>query len=167
MRRSTLTACVLLAAASAACKKDEPAAAPAPAEQPMAVESVAAPAPTPEPQQVAPPVRQAPVPAPPVATVRDVPYVSTDTGTIAPGMTESDVTALWGRPVAVSRTGNMTYLYFPNSCELSCGTLDVVFFENGRVVDAVLRWPGHGYSGQSSSPPGTTPAPTLPSQPTQ
>jgi hypothetical protein len=59
----------------------------------------------------------------------------------------------------------MTYLYFPNGCERSCGTMDVVFLENDRVVDAVLRWPGHGYSGQSSSPPGTTPAATPPTQP--
>lgn len=164
MRRSTWTACVLLAAVTAACKKDQPAAEPAAqasAEQPMAAESVAPPITAPA---VATPARTMPAPPRQVAMVRDVPHVSTDTGTIAPGMAESDVTRLWGAPVAVSRTGNMTYLYFPNGCELSCGTLDVVFFESGQVVDAILRWPGHGYSGQSSSPAGTTPAATLPGQ---
>jgi hypothetical protein len=51
----------------------------------------------------------------------------------------------------------MTYLYFRNGCEYSCGTEDVVFLQNGQVVDAVLRWPGHRYSGQSSSPAATQP----------
>jgi hypothetical protein len=51
----------------------------------------------------------------------------------------------------------MTYLYYRNGCEYTCGTADVVFLQNGHVVDAVLRWPGHGYSGQSSSPVATPP----------
>ncbi len=169
MRRSTWTACVLLAAVTAACKKDEPAAEPAAqasAEQPMAAESLAPPVSAPA---VTTPAQTMPAPsgrpAQQAAPVRDVPYASTDTGTIAPGMSQNDVTRLWGAPVAVSRTGTMTYLYFPNGCELSCGTLDVVFLESDQVVDAILRWPGHGYSGQSSSPPGTTPVATLPGQP--
>jgi hypothetical protein len=88
---------------------------------------------------------------------RDVPYDSPDTGTVAPGMAEKDVYSLWGAPIAVRRQGEMTFLYFRNGCEYSCGTEDVVFLKNGRVVDAVLRWPGHGYSGQSSSPASTPP----------
>ncbi|HXF95902.1 MAG TPA: hypothetical protein VNI61_07340 [Gemmatimonadales bacterium] len=92
--------------------------------------------------------------------LRDEPYVSDDTGTIAPGMTERDVYSLWGPPVGVRRAGEWTYLYFRNGCEYSCGTYDVVFLQNGLVVDAILRWPGHGYSGQSSSPPGVVPLPT-------
>src|SRR3989442_3244245 len=51
----------------------------------------------------------------------------------------------------------MTYLYYRNGCEFTCGTEDVVFLQNGKVVDAVLRWPGHRYSGQSSSPAATQP----------
>ena len=88
---------------------------------------------------------------------RDVPYDSPDTGTIAPGMAEKDIYSLWGAPIAVRRQGEMTFLYFRNGCEYSCGTEDVVFLKNGQVVDAVLRWPGHGYSGQSSSPASTPP----------
>jgi hypothetical protein len=92
---------------------------------------------------------------------RDVPYDSPDTGTIAPGMSERDVYSLWGAPVAVRRQGEFSYLFFRNGCEYTCGTEDVVTLQNGQVVDAVLRWPGHGYSGQSSSPPGTVPVPNL------
>jgi hypothetical protein len=88
---------------------------------------------------------------------RDLPYDSPDTGTIAPGMAEKDIYSLWGAPIAVRRQGDMTFLYFRNGCEYSCGTEDVVFLKNGQVVDAVLRWPGHGYSGQSSSPASTPP----------
>ena len=91
---------------------------------------------------------------------RDDPFVSDDTGTIDPGMGEADVYALWGAPVGVRRAGEWTYLYFRNGCEWSCGTYDLVFLQNGRVVDAVLRWHGHNFSGQSTSPPGVVPLPT-------
>ena len=166
MRRSTLLMCALLTIATSGCKqineqvqkvKDKIAAArqrtkpaqPAPAApQPAApAQDVAA---TPPPKRA----RQAPeVPLP----ARDVPYESPDTGTIAPGMAERDVYSLWGPPIAVRRQGDMTYLYYRNGCEYTCGTADVVFLQNGQVVDAVLRWPGHGYSGQSSSPVATPP----------
>jgi hypothetical protein len=72
-------------------------------------------------------------------------------------MAERDVYSLWGAPVAVRHLGEFTYLYFPNGCEYSCGHLDVVTLQNGRVIDAILRWPGHGYGGQSTSPSGETP----------
>lgn len=171
MRRSALAACLLLATVSGACKKEQqldeqaaPATMDTAAPDTMAVATPAettgaAVTPATTPRRTAPPP---PLPA----AVRDVPYVSDDTGTIAPGMTEADVVAMWGQPVAVRHMGAMTYLYFPNGCEQSCGTLDVVFLENGQVVDAVLRWPGHAYSGQSSSPPGTQPVATVPQQPT-
>jgi hypothetical protein len=100
-------------------------------------------------QTPAPPPQAPGLPHPP----RDVPYISADTGTIAPGMTEREVYSMWGGPIAVRRSGEYTYLYFRNSCEHSCGKQDLVILQNGKVVDAVLRWPGHGYSGQSSSPP--------------
>ncbi|HEX4602280.1 MAG TPA: hypothetical protein VH116_12865 [Gemmatimonadales bacterium] len=89
--------------------------------------------------------------------LRDRPYDSPDTGTIAPGMNEKDIYSRWGPPIAVRHQGEMTFLYFRNGCEYSCGTEDVVFLDKGQVVDAVLRWPGHGYSGQSSSPAATQP----------
>ena len=88
---------------------------------------------------------------------QDEPYNSPDTGTIAPGMTQNDVVSLWGSPSAVRHAGSFTYLHYPNGCEYSCGTDDIVILQDDQVVDAVLRWAGHGYSGQSSSPPGATP----------
>jgi hypothetical protein len=126
---------------------------------------------TKKPATPAPPAGVTPPPVtPPPATqptarvtpvLRDEPYNSPDTGTIAPGMGENDVVALWGPPSAVRRAGSFTYLYYPNGCERSCGTNDVVILQDGQVVDAILRWAGHGYSGQSSSPPGRIPTPTL------
>jgi hypothetical protein len=170
--------CALLAIATSGCKqvgerftqlKDAVAAKVAarrqPAARPGGPAGPAAPAtpPSPTPPGVsappAPPAPSAPA-APPAAharPLRDVPFDSPDTGTIAPGMSERDVYALWGPPIAVRRQGDMTYLYFRNGCEYSCGTEDVVFLQNGQVVDAVLRWPGHRYSGQSSSPAATQP----------
>src|SRR5439155_19341797 len=58
---------------------------------------------------------------------------------------------------AVRHQGDMTFLYYPNGCEYTCGTADVVFLQNGQVVDAVLRWPGHGYSGHAAPPAATPP----------
>ena len=72
-------------------------------------------------------------------------------------MAEREIYSLWGPPIAVRRQGEFTYLYYRNGCEYTCGTEDVVFLQNGKVVDAVLRWPGHEYSGQSSSPAATPP----------
>jgi hypothetical protein len=90
---------------------------------------------------------------------RDVPYVSEDTGTVSPGMSERDVYLIWGSPAAVRRAGEYTYLFFRNGCEYTCGTMDVVTLQNGQVVDAIVRWDGHRYSGESSSPPGRVPFP--------
>src|SRR5512145_1483878 len=88
---------------------------------------------------------------------RDVPYISDDTGTVNPGMSERDVYLIWAAPAAVRRVGEYTYLFFRNGCEYTCGTMDVVTLQNGRVVDAIVRWDGHRYSGESSSPPGRVP----------
>jgi len=88
---------------------------------------------------------------------RDVPYISEDTGTVNPGMTEREVYEIWAAPAAVRRVGEYTYLFFRNGCEYTCGTMDVVTLQNGRVVDAIVRWDGHRYSGESSSPPGRVP----------
>jgi hypothetical protein len=94
--------------------------------------------------------------------MQDEPYNSADTGTIAPGMSQQDVVALWGPAFGIRHAGAFTYLHYPNGCERTCGTDDVVILQNDQVVDVILRWHGHGYSGQSSSPPGKTPEPTLP-----
>jgi hypothetical protein len=94
------------------------------------------------------------------AFARDVPYVSDDTGTVNPGMSEREVYEMWAAPAAVRRVGEYTYLFFRNGCEYTCGTMDVVTLQTGRVVDAIVRWDGHRYSGESSSPPGRVPVPT-------
>lgn len=98
-----------------------------------------------------PPARQA-VAQPAART--DQPWTPRFTGTVNPGMTADEVITQWGPPVARRTTGQWTYLYFRNGCEVSCGMLDVVFLQDGQVVDAVVRAPGHTYSGVSSSPPG-------------
>lgn len=103
-----------------------------------------------------------PAPRAPQTVLRDEPYNSADTGTIAPGMSQDDVVAIWGRASAVRHAGEYTYLHYPNGCELTCGTDDVVILQNDKVVDAIVRWRGHGYSGQSSSPPGKTPVANVP-----
>jgi hypothetical protein len=91
--------------------------------------------------------------------IEDTPFISDDTGTVSPGMTEREVYGVWGSPVAVRRAGEYTYLFFPNGCEYTCGTMDVVTLRNDAVVDAIVRWDGHRYSGESSSPPGKRPFP--------
>jgi hypothetical protein len=91
------------------------------------------------------------------ALTRDQPYFSDDTGTVNPGMSEREVYLIWAAPAAVRRVGEYTYLFFRNGCEYTCGTMDVVTLQNGRVVDAIVRWDGHRYSGESSSPPGKVP----------
>lgn len=91
------------------------------------------------------------------ALTRDVPYVSDDTGTVNPGMSEREIYEIWAAPAAVRRVGEYTYLFFRNGCEYTCGTMDVVTLKDGKVVDAIVRWDGHRYSGESSSPPGRVP----------
>ena len=166
MRRSLLVMCTLLAVATSGCDKikgvftkkrgtatQTRAAADAARRDSIARAQAAAQQPPPAP----------PPPAPSAARpVRDMPYTSEDTGTVAPGMAERDVYALWGPPQEVRRAAEWIYIYYPNGCERTCGTADVVILQNGQVVDAIVRWPGHGYSGQSSSPPGRTPAMTQP-----
>ena len=155
MRRSMLAICALLAVTTAGCdkikgllgKKEAPPVVP-PSHTVTPPPAQAAPPTAPKPA----PARTATTPGGPVTPVQDRPYSSPDTGTVAPGMTESQVYSLWGAPVAVRHAGTRTYLFFPNGCERSCGTADVVTLDNGQVVDAIVRWYGHGYSGQSSSP---------------
>lgn len=121
-------------------------AAPAETAQVAPTEPVAAPA---EPVQAS---------APPPRPLVDEPWTPVDTGTVVPGMTREQVIATWGIPVAERVSGNRGYLYFRNGCEVTCGTFDVVFLEDGQVVDAIVRGPGHTYAGTSSSPPGRAPA---------
>lgn len=109
--------------------------------------------------QPAAPVDTQPAPrtTPPVAQrprrpLTDEPWTPVDTGTVAPGMTHDQVVALWGPPEVERSVGNHQFLYFRNGCEVTCGTYDVVFLEDGQVVDAIVRGQGHNYAGVSSSP---------------
>lgn len=116
----------------------------------------------------APAAQEAPKPTPVRAAARpagplvDEPWTPTDTGTIAPGMSRDDVIATWGPPVVEREADGRTYLYFRNGCEVTCGTFDVVFLEQGQVVDVIARGPGHSYTGMSSSGGERAPAPTPP-----
>ena len=94
----------------------------------------------------------------------DEPWTPTFTGTVNPGMTREDVVATWGPPITERASGAWTYLYYRNGCEITCGTHDIVLLQGGQVVDAVVRGPGHNYSGMSSSPPGRTAVFTPPTQ---
>lgn len=170
MRRSTLVLCALLMVATSGCEQWETAKAKVklawdkargrettpPAPPPVATPQLS------DTGTMAQDPNRPPPPTRPQGTtvVRDVPYFSQDTGTVAPGMNERDVYALWGSPAAVRRMGEFTYLFFQNGCEYSCGTMDVVTLQNGMVVDAIVRWEGHRYAGLSSSPPGRTPSAT-------
>jgi hypothetical protein len=122
--------------------------------------TMAAPAPAPVAPAPAPVTTRPAAPARP-ATAVDEPWTPTQTGTISPGMDRDQVIAVWGKPVAERADGNWTYLYFRNGCEASCGTFDVVFLEDGKVVDAIVRGAGHTYDGTSSSPPGRKAEPTI------
>jgi hypothetical protein len=175
MRRSTLAICALLTVATFGCdtareklklawdKVRGRSTAAAPAAQPQVADTAAArraaaqQAQRSQPPPPPPPPARAPGTA---AVTRDVPYFSEDTGTVAPGMSEREVYALWGAPAAVRRVGEYTYLFFQNGCEYTCGTLDVVTLKDGAVVDAIVRWDGHRYAGESTSPPGNMPGPT-------
>lgn len=95
--------------------------------------------------------------AAPSVPLTDTPWTPVDTGTVNPGMTRDQVVAVWGVPVAERTDGSHTYLYFRNGCEVTCGTFDVVFLDSNKVVDAIVRGPGHTYSGVSSSPTARTP----------
>ncbi len=96
-------------------------------------------------------------PVPQVRQSRDQAWTPTDTGTVRPGMTRDQVIAVWGAPLTERTMGTWTYMYYRNGCEVSCGTHDIVFLENGQVVNAIVRGQGHTYAGMSSSPPGRTP----------
>jgi hypothetical protein len=80
---------------------------------------------------------------------------------IKPGMTEAEVRTAWGEPLTARKAGNMMYLFYNSDCLRSCGTHDVVFLENGQVVDAVVRDSHRGYDGVASSPRDRKPEATV------
>jgi hypothetical protein len=172
MRRSTLAICALLMVATSGCDQVNTAKAKlklawdkvrgrstiqAPPPPPVRPATDTAAARVAAQQQAAGQHPRPPAPPPGQALNRDVPYRSDDTGTVNPGMSEREIYELWAAPAAVRRVGQYTYLFFRNGCEYTCGTMDVVTLKGGRVVDAIVRWDGHRYSGESSSPPGRVP----------
>ncbi len=58
---------------------------------------------------------------------------------IAPGMSEDEVRARFGAPATTRTDGAWTYLFYHNGCPVRCGSDDVVFLRDGKVVAAVLR----------------------------
>lgn len=84
-----------------------------------------------------------------------------DVKTIKPGMTDAEVRAAWGEPLTARKSGTMMYLFYANDCMRTCGTYDVVFLENGQVVDAVVRDSHRGYDGVASSPRDRKPEATV------
>ncbi len=71
---------------------------------------------------------------------------------IDPGMPKDQVVARLGAPAVERTTGDVTFLFFRNDCERTCGMNDLVVLEKGVVVDAVFRSTKRRYSGASSSP---------------
>jgi hypothetical protein len=67
--------------------------------------------------------------------------------TIAQGMTLDQVRSEFGAPATARDAGEWTYWYYHNGCPNRCGSDDVVFFQNERVVAAVLRTGRRRYQG--------------------
>lgn len=67
--------------------------------------------------------------------------------TIAQGMSTAQVQSQFGAPATTRDAGDWTYWYYHNGCPRRCGSDDVVFFQNGRVVAAVLRTSRRQYRG--------------------
>ncbi len=67
--------------------------------------------------------------------------------TISQGMTTAQVRSALGDPVAVRTAGDWSYLYYLNGCAVRCGSDDVVFVQNDRVVAAVFRTARRRYTG--------------------
>jgi hypothetical protein len=59
--------------------------------------------------------------------------------TITPGMSSAQVQSVLGAPVTTRQSGDWSYLYYLNGCAVRCGSDDVVFLQNDRVVTAVFR----------------------------
>ncbi len=109
-------------------------------------------------QPLAPAAPAAPAVAEPAA-----PAPPTDNA-VKPGMTEAEVVARWGNPIATRTANDWTYLFYRNGEERSWGYYDVVMLQRGQVMDAIVRSPDHPYAGVSSSPEGRVPVFTPPNR---
>jgi hypothetical protein len=70
--------------------------------------------------------------------------------TISPGMTTEQVRDRFGAPATTRAQGDWTYWYYLNGCPVRCGSDDVVFFQNDRVVAAVLRTSRRRFAGPAA-----------------
>ena len=93
------------------------------------------------------------------------PAVAQEAALVRPGMSEAEVVAAWGEPLARRSRGAFTYLHFTTDCLKECGTYDIVILEGGQVVDAIARSKDHRYDGVSSSPANRAPEYTPPRAP--
>lgn len=66
---------------------------------------------------------------------------------ISQGMTPDQVRETFGAPATTRTSGEWTYWYYHNGCPNRCGSDDVVFFREERVVAAVLRTRARRFSG--------------------
>src|ERR1051325_4226945 len=71
---------------------------------------------------------------------------------IDPGMTQEQVIERLGQPMGVRTYGSVTYLFYRNGCEKTCGMNDLVVLDSNKVIDAIFRAPARKYTGASSSP---------------
>src|SRR5437868_14876257 len=72
--------------------------------------------------------------------------------TVDPGMTKAQVVGALGAPISQRNSGSLTFLYYANGCEKTCGMQDLVILDHDAVVDAIFRAPARHYSGTSTSP---------------
>jgi hypothetical protein len=70
--------------------------------------------------------------------------------TISPGMSTQQVRDRFGAPATTRTQGDWAYWYYLNGCPVRCGSDDVVFFQNDRVVAAVLRTPRRRFAGPAA-----------------
>jgi hypothetical protein len=70
--------------------------------------------------------------------------------TISPGMTTEQVRDRFGAPATTRAQGDWSYWYYHNGCPVRCGSDDVVFFQNERVVAAVLRTSRRRFAGPAA-----------------
>lgn len=68
--------------------------------------------------------------------------------TVRAGMTESQVRSALGAPAATRRAPDgWSYLFYLNGCAVRCGSDDVVFLREDRVVTAVFRTARRRFAG--------------------
>ncbi len=70
---------------------------------------------------------------------------------IRAGMSEAEVRSRLGEPDVVRGDDAWRYLFYANGCAVRCGSDDVVFLRDGRVVTAVFRTARRRFVGPGAS----------------